>query len=419
MQQSHLILTSIAQALQELRVNKLRTFLSLSGITIGIFCIIAVFTVVDSLKKNINDSMSSLGNDVLYINKQPWIPEEAEYKWWEYLKRKPMTEAELNTINKNVNGVEYASLCYADMLSNVKYADQEAESIVAYSVTDNFDKLQTVDIQDGRYLTASELAGGSYVCVIGEELKNTLFINAGSPLGKYIGFNGKKFEVVGVLKKQGQNMAGFNFDNAVIYSYQTAKSLVNLKAVDWGIDPIIMVKSDGRRSFSDFKDEIEGALRTQRKISPGAKKDFAVNELSTAMEVVNAIFKTVNLVGFVIAGFSLLVGGFGIANIMFVTVKERTKIIGLKKAIGAKSSGILMEFLVEAVTLCLAGGLAGIFIVLVLSIIVTNFADFPVTLSLKNILTGVIISGIVGVLAGFIPARSASRLDPVAAIRSH
>ena len=329
-----------------------------------------------------------------------------------------MTEAELHTVQKKVAGVAYAALCYTDVLPNVKYADNEAESIVSYSVTDNFDKLQTVDIQDGRYLTASELAGGSYVCVIGEELKNTLFANAGSPLGKYIGFNGKKFEVVGVLKKQGQNMAGFNFDNAIIYSYQTAKSLVNLKAVDWGIDPIIMVKSDGSRSISDFKDEIEGALRTQRKVSPGAKKDFAINELGTAMEAVNAIFKTVNLVGIVIAGFSLLVGGFGIANIMFVTVKERTKIIGLKKAIGAKPSSILMEFLVEAVTLCLAGGLAGIFTVLVLSVIITNFADFPVTLSWKNVVTGVVISGIVGVLAGFIPARSASRLDPVVAIRS-
>ena len=418
MRQGHLILTSITQALQELRVNKLRTFLSLLGITIGIFCIIAVFTVVDSLKNNINNSMASMGNDVLYINKQPWIPEEAEYKWWEYLKRKPMTESELNAITKNVKGVESATLCYFDMISNVKHNDQEAESIVGYAVTENFDKLQTVEISEGRYLTSSELIGGSYVCVIGDELKNTLFVNAGNVLGKYISFSGRKYEVVGVMKKQGQNMAGFNFDNSLIYSYSAAKSTTNLSAVDWGIDPMIMVKSDGTQNFTDFKDEIEGTLRLQRKVKPGDKKDFAINQLSTTMEAVNAIFKIVNLVGLIIAAFSLLVGGFGIANIMFVTVKERTKIIGLKKAIGAKPRSILMEFLIESVTLCLTGGLIGIVIVLLLSVVLTHVADFPVTLSVKNFLTGVIVSGVVGVLAGFIPARTAARLDPVVAIRS-
>ncbi|HTN44968.1 MAG TPA: ABC transporter permease [Flavipsychrobacter sp.] len=419
MRQGHLILTSISQALQELRVNKLRTTLSLLGITIGIFCIIAVFTVVDSLKNNINNNMSSLGNDVLYINKKPWIPEETEYKWWEYVKRKPMTEAELDAVARNVNGVKYAALCYADILPKIKYADHEAESIIGYAVTDNFDKLQSVEIQDGRYLTASELAGGSFVCVIGDELRNSLFEHAGSILGKYISFSGKRFEVVGIMKKEGQNMAGFNFDNAVIYSYTTARSLNNLKAINWNTDPILLVKSDGSRSIDDFKDEIDGALRTQRKIRPGEKRDYAINQLSTAMEAVNAIFATVNLVGFVIAGFSLLVGGFGIANIMFVTVKERTKIIGLKKAIGAKPKSILMEFLIESVTLCLAGGIVGITVVLILSVIVSGLADFPLTLSLKNFATGVGISATVGVLAGIIPARAASKLDPVVAIRSH
>lgn len=419
MQQGHLIITNITQAFQELKVNKVRSFLSLLGITIGIFCIIAVFTVVDSLKNNINNSMASLGNDVLYVNKQPWIPDEGEYKWWEYIKRKPMTEAELNVIKKTVPGVKYASLCYADVLSNVKYADQEAEDIVAYAVTDNFDKLQTVEITDGRYFSPSELAGGAYVCVIGEEMKESLFVNQGSPLNKYISFLGKKFEIVGLLKKQGQNMAGFNFDNALIYPYSTAKSLKNLTTVDWGIDPIIMVKADDGQNFDNFTDEIEGALRTERKVKPGDKKDFAINKLSTAMEAVNAIFSTVNMIGLVIAGFSLLVGGFGIANIMFVTVKERTKIIGLKKAIGAKSASILTEFLVEAVILCLAGGLIGIIAVLILSLIITNTMDFPITLSLKNFLTGIGISATVGVLAGFIPARAASRLDPVVAIRSN
>lgn len=419
LQQGHIIITSISQAFQEFRANKLRTFLSLLGVTIGIFCIIAVFTVVDSLKNNINESMAYLGNDVLYINKQPWIPEEAEYKWWEYLKRPPMTETELRAINKNVSGLQYATLCYTDVLSVVKHGGQEANSVVSYAVTDHFDKLQTVDIQEGRYMTASELAAGSYVCVIGEELKNSLFVHEGSAVGSYISFNGRKFEVIGTLKKTGQNVTGFNFDNAIVYAYQTAKSFKNLKAIDWGTDPLIMAKSNNSENLSDFKDEVEGALRIARRNSPGAKKDFAINQLSTAMAAVDAIFGTINLIGFVIAGFSLVVGGFGIANIMFVTVKERTKVIGLKKAIGAKSTSILMEFLVEAITLCVVGGIIGILIVLITGFVISKTLDFPITLSINNFIIGISISILVGVLAGFIPARTASRLNAVVAMRSN
>lgn len=363
--------------------------------------------------------MASLGDDILYINKQPWIPEEAEYKWWEYLKRKPMTEDELQAINKNVAGLEYATLCYTNVLSNVKHDGQEAEGVIAYAVTEHFDKLQTVEIQEGRYLSPAELVGGSFVVVIGEELKNSLFVNDVSAIGKYINFDGRKFEIIGVMKKEGQNIAGFNFDNALIYPYQSAKALTNLRAVDWNTDPMIMVMAGGKEDMDDFKDEIESVLRTQRRIAPGGKKDFAINQLSSAMDAVDAIFKTVNLIGFVIAGFSLLVGGFGIANIMFVTVKERTKIIGLKKAIGAKASGILLEFLIEAMTLCMVGGLVGILMVLLSGVIISYTLDFPITLSISNFITGMAISALVGILAGFIPARAAAKMNAVEAIRTN
>lgn len=413
-----IIITSVTQALQELRVNKLRTFLSLLGITIGIFCIIAVLTVVDSLKNNIQDSMASLGNDVLYINKKPWVPDETEYKWWEYLRRKPMGEEELDAIMHNVHGIKYAALCYADGI-NAKYEDQEVEGIVGYAVSQNFDKLQTVDIEKGRYLNNSELDGGVHNCVIGREVQDNLFPTGADPIGRQISFLGRKFTVVGIMKKSGQNMAGFNFDDAVIYSYNAAKSLVNLNAINWNIDPLIMVKAQSGYNVEDLQYEIEGVLRGVRRVKPGEKKNFAINKLSQVSEQIDLLFGTINVVGWVIAGFSLLVGGFGIANIMFVTVKERTKIIGLKKAIGAKPQSILLEFLIEAVTLCLTGGLVGILIVLLLSLVMNYGLDFPITLSAKNFFIGVSISGLVGVLAGFIPARSASRLDPVVAIRSN
>lgn len=417
-QSRQIIITSITQAFQELRVNKLRSFLSLLGITIGIFCIIAVLTVVDSLENNIRSSMESLGNDVLYINKQPWVPDETEYKWWEYLRRKPMGENELNAILRNVHGVRYATICYADGV-NIKHDDQEATGVSSYAVARNFDKIQSIDVADGRYLSNAEIDGGVNVCVIGDEVKNNLFVGNRSPVGASVTFNGKRFMVIGTLKKSGQNMAGFNFDEAVIFPYQAVKSMVNVNAVDWGIDPLIMVKAKPDVNVHDMQLEIEGVLRGVRHMKPGDKKNFAINQLSQITEQLDLLFGTINLIGWVIAGFSLLVGGFGIANIMFVTVKERTKIIGLKKAIGAKPSSILLEFLIEAVTLCLIGGLVGVVIVLLLSVSLTYGLDFEMTLSAKNFFVGIGISALVGILAGIIPARAAAKLDPVVAIRSN
>lgn len=417
MQTGAITVISISQAFQELKGNRLRTLLSLLGITIGIFCIIAVLTVVDSLKSNIEESVSGLGNNILYVNKQPWVPEETEYKWWEYLRRKPMGEEELQAVSNRITGVEHAAIAYASGVT-VKYQDVEISGVTGYAVTAGFDKIQKIDIREGRYLSNAELAGGTPACVIGAEIYKTIFYGNISPVGKTVSFMGKRFMVAGVLKKAGQNMAGFDFDNAVIYPYQTAKSLRNMHAVDWNIDPIIMIQAEENRNIQDLRDEVEGVLRTVRRVAPGAKKDFAINQLSQISSQIDLLFATIHLIGWIIAGFSLVVGGFGIANIMFVTVKERTRIIGLKKAIGARPGSILLEFLIEAVTLCLIGGLIGIILVVLLSLAVTLWTDFPVTLSLQNFLIGMIISGIVGILAGYIPARSAARLDPVVAIRS-
>lgn len=410
--------TSIVQAFQELRANKLRTFLSLLGITIGIFCIVSVVTLLDSMQNNIRESVSSLGSDVLYINRKPWMDEGGEYKWWEFLRRKPLSEKELDDITEKVDRVRYATLCYTKG-SNVSYRDQEITGAIGYAVTNNFDKIQNIELQQGRYLNYSELDGGVYVAVIGADLYKNLFIGNVSPLNKYITFMGRKFAVIGVLKESGENMAGFNFDNAVIYSFNIAKSLQNTASLSWSNDPLIMVKADDGVNVDDLEIEVEGVLRAARKVKPGDKNDFSINRLSQISERLETLFSGINKVGWFIAGFSLLVGGFGIANIMFVTVKERTKYIGLKKAIGAKRHSIMLEFLIEAITLCILGGLIGIVIVLLLSLLLTTAFDFAVTLSLKNFFVGIGISAFVGLLSGLIPARSASRLDPVVAIRSN
>ncbi len=417
MNHSSIISTSVVQALQELKVNKLRTFLSLLGITIGIFCIIAVLTVVDSMKNNIKEEMSSLGSDVLYVSRWPWMDEGGEYKWWEYWRRPSMSPKELKDIQSGVPGAQMVTLCLTLGGNDLKFRDQEISGVAVYSVTHHFDKLQNIDVAEGRYLSQAEVDGGTTVAVIGSEVYQSLFPGGVDALGRSVTLKGRKFQVVGVLKKVGQNMAGFDFDNGIIIPYYAAANFTDLLSLN--NDPFIMVKARAGKSLADLKIEVEGALRRVRMVRPGEGNNFAINQLSEITKRLDLLFGTINFVGWIIAGFSLLVGGFGIANIMFVTVKERTKVIGLKKAIGARPASILMEFLIEAVTLCLTGGLIGILIVLGLSLVLTYGLDFPMTLSLKNFIIGIGISGLVGVAAGFIPARAAARLDPVVAIRSH
>ncbi len=413
----HIIFTSIAQALQELRVNKLRTFLSLLGITIGIFCIIAVLTVLDSMKNNIQTEMNTLGSDVLYLNRWPWMDEGGEYKWWEYWRRPGMSPTELRAIESQVPDAKLATLCLTLNNQTLKHEDLDVSSIVAYSVTTGFDKIQNIEIANGRYLSLSELEGGVNTVVIGDEVYKGLFPGNRNAIGNNIALGGKKFTVVGIMKRVGKNMAGFDFDNGVIIPYYAAASFVEARSFNY--DPVIVVQARKGVNIDELKYEVEGVLRRVRKVRPGQANDFAINQLSQVSERIEAVFGTIDVIAAVIGGFSLIVGAFGIANIMFVTVKERTKIIGLKKAIGARSRSILTEFLAEAVTLCIMGGLIGIVIVLLLSVLLTYGVDFKVTLSAKNFLLGISISAIVGVLAGYIPARSASRLDPVVAIRSN
>jgi len=409
--------TSIVQAFQELRANKLRTFLSLLGITIGIFCIIAVFTVLDSMKSNIREKVATLGSDVLYIGRWPWMDEGGEYKWWEYWRRPGMMPGEVKAIESQVPDVAFSTLCLNTRNMTLKHDDIDLSSITGYAVMNNFDRIQNIEIATGRYLNANELDGGSNSVVLGDEVYNGLFPGNINAIGKSITFLGRQFVVVGIMKRVGENMAGFDFDNSVIFPYYMAASLVDVRSLNY--DPLLAVKAAKGKNVDEVKYEVEGVLRRMRKVRPGQRDDFAINQLSQVSEKLDAVFGTIDIIAWVIGGFSLLVGAFGIANIMFVTVKERTKIIGLKKAIGARQSSILWEFLLEAIVLCLIGGAIGIIIVLALSLVLTYAADFAVTLSLNNFFIGIFVSIIVGVLAGIIPAWSASRLDPVVAIRSN
>lgn len=411
-----IISSSIVQALSELRANKLRTALSLLGIAIGIFCIVAVLTVLNSMENKIHESMSSLGSDVLYVNRRPWMAEDGEYKWWEYLQRRPISLGQLRQVQQNVPGISVSSICFHKENVTIKERDQALEGVAVYGVTPGFDKIQNVEVLKGRYLTLNELDAGSSSVVIGHEVNESLF-GGREAVGHTIQLGGRSFHVVGVMKKEGENMAGFDFDEAIVVSYMTAASIYDIQSMDWNNDPIMMVRPKSGVPVDELRDELRGALRTMRKVRPGAKDDFSINQLSAVSERLSVLFGTVNMIGALIGGFSLLVGAFGIANIMFVTVRERTKVIGLKKAIGAHRRVILTEFLIEAITLCLIGGSIGIFLVFLLGVGLTHGADFPVSMSMNNVVFGVGISALVGIIAGIIPAFRASRLDPVVAIR--
>jgi putative ABC transport system permease protein len=411
-----LIQFSFLQAIQELRVNRLRTTLSLLGISIGIFCIISVLTVLDSMERNIRKEVATLGSDVVYINRWPWMDEGGEYKWWDFLRRPSMGVKELKAVN-GLPHVQFATLCFSENNVTIKNNQNELSGVNIYAVMPYFENTQNLEILKGRYFSSTELEGGTACGVIGDKLYNELFPSQLNPIGTYVFYHGKKIKIIGLLKKMGQSMSGFDFDNGLLVPYYVTSSILDLKSLQY--DPMLIVKASNEKSLEEMTYELTGALRAIRKVKPTEPNNFAINKLSQISDRLDTIFATINVIGFVIGGFSLIVGAFGIANIMFVTVKERTKMIGLKKAIGAPAATILMEFLTEAVILCLLGGLFGIISVFLLSLLATYLADFEMVLTLKNIGIGTSISLLVGVLAGYIPAKNAAALNPVEAIRSH
>ncbi len=408
-----LLQTSVSQAGSELRANKLRSALSLLGITIGIFCILAVLTMLDSMQQNIRRQVATLGSDVLYVNRWPWMDDGGEYRWWEYWQRRGMGVQELRAVQQ-VPSASLVTLVVSARAQNLHRGSETAEGSQTYAVMPDFEKVQNIDIAKGRYLSAAELGSGTPAVVLGSKVYESLFPAGEDAPGESVTFNNRRFRVVGVMKKVGQNAAGFDFDNALVYPYYAANT--DFSSLEY--DPLLLVKAAAGNRVADVQLEMEGALRRARKVAPGEANNFAVNQLSQISGRLDSMFSVINGVGWLIGGFSLVVGLFGIANIMFITVKERTRFIGLKKAIGAHSRDILIEFLTEAVVLCALGGLVGILLVWLLSLLLSRGFDYPIALSQSNFILGIGISTIVGLLAGIVPALRAAKMDPVVAMRA-
>lgn len=402
-------------ALQELWKNKLRTFLSLFGITIGIFCIIGVLSAVQSLEHNLQQEIKSLGTNTIYIDKWDYAAGGGpDYPWWKYVNRPSPKFNELEAIKERTGTAQYAAF-KIQASDNIEVGDNILSGILLYGITEDFANIQPVEIEHGRYLTDAEFERGSNAAVIGNEVAEKLFGIAERALGKTIDARGKKCNVVGVIKKQGKQMlGGWEFDKSMIMSYRFARSMMDERRAD----PLILVQGKKEMNSKILKDDLRGAMRSIHKLSPTQEDDFALNDVTDFSEAMSQAFVSVNMGGWAIAALSLIVGMFGVANIMFVTVKERTPQIGLKKAIGAKSGVILTEFLLESAFLCIIGGIIGILLVFGLAKMVTVMLDFPIFVSASLLVIGVGICIAVGLMAGIIPAYRASRLDPVVAIRS-
>ncbi len=395
-------------------VNKLRSLLSLLGVTIGIFAIIAVFTVVDALESNIRSSVASLGSDVLYVQKWPWGM-GGEYPWWKYLSRPVPQEKELRELKERMVSAEAMAFAAAKT-KTVKRLGLSVENALIFAVSHDYARVNTLDLAEGRYFTASESSGGKNVCIIGASIKEGLFIPGESAVGKEIKVGGRKMVVIGVMAAVGKSVVGPELDEQIIVPVTFAPNLFNVRSESSG--PYILVKAKEGVPIAMLKDELRVNMRSVRRLKPRADDDFAINETSLISNSLDGLFSVISVAGWFIGGFSILVGGFGIANIMFVSVKERTNLIGIQMSLGAKSYFILLQFLFESIFLCLLGGAAGLLMVGVIASVVDASIDFGLRLTAGNIVLGLTVSAVIGLVSGIIPAWSASRLDPVEAIRS-
>ena len=397
--------------MQELKVNKLRTALSLIGISFGIFCIIGVLATVNSLQANIQNQINSLGTNTIFIDK--WVYSGGpDYPWWKYVNRPEPKFEEVNFIKQRSRLSQNVAF-EIDSRLTIEYESYALEGVFVLGVTEDYNEIQPITMGYGRYFSGAEFASGSPVAIIGYTNAENLFVNASLAVGKEIKIKGMKATIIGVIKKTGESMFG-NSDQQLIIPYRFARQIFNEKYSS----PKIMVKGKDNVSSPALADDLEGVMRSIRKLSPKQVDNFSLNQISSFSDRVSSLFSSINLGGWAIGILSLIVGAFGIANIMFVTVKERTAMIGLKKAIGAKKRSILTEFLLESAIICLMGGFIGLILVYLLTLVLTNIFNFPVFISIGILTLAISICIIIGIVAGFIPAYNASRLDPVVAIRS-
>lgn len=408
-----LLSESFSFAINALRNNKLRTLLSLLGVTIGIFSIIAVLAAVDSMDKKIKEDLSDMDMNTIYLMNFSFGPSEVPR--WKREQFPKVSYDEFEYLKKSVPSIEKISFNFFARNESVKYESNTVNSIRMKPSTDEFFDIEPIKIETGRLFNEAESNSGSPVIVIGSEVAKGLFENS-DPIGKKIRLYGQKLTVIGVLKKQGQGMFGDSNDVAVFFPVNFLRRMYGDE--NDALRAAILIKPEKGVDIEEFKAELSQKLRAFRGVKTGEIDNFFMNVLSGFTDFIDNIIGQMNMIGWIISAFSLLVGGFGIANIMFVSVKERTNLIGIQKALGAKNKFILFQFLFEAVILSLIGGIVGMFLVWIIALILSSALDFEFVLSASNMLLGSGLAALIGLISGIIPAISASKLDPVEAIRS-
>jgi putative ABC transport system permease protein len=390
------------------------------GVTIGIFSIIAVLTLVDSLKSNVLDSLNFLGSDVIYVHKWPWGAGGNSRDWWkDYIKRPNSSYAEYRFLKANMQKQQIVCI-YAESESNtIKAGSNGINKIEVDGASLDYEKLFDINIEKGRYLTSAEVEGGRNVVVLGAEVAKSLFPKLDNPVDQFVKIKNLRFKIVGILKREGESFIGFTSkDYSCIIPYDAFRKIYQTGTGRWNeLGSVIGLK--GYKSdvgLVELENEARGLLRVKRGLKPQKKDNFTMNRPEAVAKSLDGVFDVLGVAGWIIGGFSILVGGFGIANIMFVSVKERTSVIGLQKSLGAKNYFILFQFLFESIFLSLIGGLAGLFLVWLITF--APFGSLKVVLTVKNIVLGLGVSSIIGLVAGIVPAALAARMDPVLAIRS-
>jgi len=408
------VLESLIFAYQALRSNLMRTTLSLLGVSVGIFAIVAVFTAVDSLNSKIRNEIDSFaGSGVLYVGKWPWVMSN-NYPWWKYLNRPEMKYSEFKYLKENLKSAQAIAIIDNGRTVTLSKGSNSMDAN-AIGASYDYNQISIIPIEKGRYFLPIESENAVNAVIIGSKVAENLISGEADPIGKEIKINGIKFSVIGVIEKKGNDLLNFGGspDEKVIIPYSTFSAIFQKDKPT----PDIAVKAfDSDLKQEELEGELTGLMRSLRSIKPKEDANFSINRLDGLQSFFDGVFSALNIAGALIAGFSLLVGGFGIANIMFVSVKERTNIIGIQKSLGAKNYFILFQFLFEAVFLSLIGGLVGIGFVVLITLIPQE--ALPLKLSLGNIMSGVFISSFIGILSGIIPAWVAAKMDPVTAIRS-
>ena len=413
-----LIKESFVFSFKSLIANPIRTVLSLLGVTIGIFTIIAVLSTVDSLERSIKDNLSFLGTDNLRVEKWPWDFTNPGYEWWKFWKRPEPIYREYEFLRDNLSSAESVEITSSKGGVNVKYLNNSSSIDNLNGIVYENRFFNDWEFVSGRFFTQNETLTGANAAIIGHKIMKDLFKTPENAIGKQLKIKGRSFTIIGVQKEQGEAFGGGDsFDRQMSIPFNSFKKIY--KVGKKGSNAVIRVKgiSDDDPGLVNLEYELKGLLRAKRGLKPIEDDDFAINRPEYLASFVSTIFSTISIAGWVIGSFSILVGGFGIANIMFVSVKERVPIIGLQKSLGAKKYFILMQFLFESSFLSVFGGLCGIFFVFLLTL--PDIGSFDLVISLKNVIIGVSISSLIGILAGFFPALFASNLDPVEAIRSN